>query len=128
MIDCSRGHQRYPQWARNLPAYLEEHAVLMGCDKLFTWPTEVTSVCRGVECRTDSGGARGGMDTKPRELTLRNMPSPSFMILALCTAVTFLRLFSSANSNAYSAVRKDLSYVITWGGGGAAAGEEGGWE
>lgn len=72
------------------------------------------------------------MDTKPRVLTLRNMPSPSFMMLALCTAVTFLRLLSSANSNAYSAVRRDLSYVITWGRGAqqqeGGALREGGWE
>jgi hypothetical protein len=36
-------------------------------------------------------------------------------MLALCTAVTFLRLFIRAYSNAYCAVRSDLSYVMTCG-------------
>mmetsp|Transcript_9969 Transcript_9969/g.24915 ORF Transcript_9969/g.24915 Transcript_9969/m.24915 type:complete len:350 (+) Transcript_9969:543-1592(+) len=44
---------------------------------------------------------------------LRNMPSPSFMMLALCTAVTFFLLLSSAYSNAYCAMRSDESYVMT---------------
>jgi hypothetical protein len=50
----------------------------------------------------------------------RNSPSPCFMMLALCTAVTFLRLFSTAYSNAYSAICSDLYSVMTCSG---AAGE-----
>ena len=41
-------------------------------------------------------------------------PSPSFMMLALCTAVTVLRLFSSAYSKAYCAVRRDFTAVMTF--------------
>jgi len=45
--------------------------------------------------------------------TFRKRPSLIFMMLALCTAVTVFRLFNSAYSNAYWAVRLDFASVIT---------------
>jgi len=61
--------------------------------------------------------APGTMRAKVHEATsegqtFRKRPSLIFMMLALCTAVTVFRLFSSAYSNAYCAVRLDLASVI----------------
>ena len=44
---------------------------------------------------------------------MRKSPSPSFMMLALCTAVTVFRLLRSAYSKAYCAVRRDFNAVMT---------------
>lgn len=45
--------------------------------------------------------------------TRRKRPSDSFIMLALWMAVTVFRWFSSAYSNAYCAMRRDFSAVMT---------------
>lgn len=47
-------------------------------------------------------------------LTLRKAPSDNFMMFALCTAVTFLRLFKNAKPKAYSATLQKGSNIICW--------------
>lgn len=44
----------------------------------------------------------------------KNRPSASFIMLALCTAVTFFLLFTLAYSNANFAIRSEQYFVITW--------------
>lgn len=43
----------------------------------------------------------------------KNKPSASFMMLALCTAVTFFLLLRQAYSKAYFAIRSEQNFVIT---------------
>ena len=44
----------------------------------------------------------------------KNRPSASFMMFALCTAVTFFLLFKYAYSKAYCAIRSEQNFVITY--------------